>query len=160
MPRKPKQTNLEDKIDETQRQSNGFDKDKTASFVNRIENLYADIDVLKSDFMLKCKGIHGDVREVVQEAKDVAGIPKKELRAVIKARTLERKAERVREDLEPEEMDNFDLIRQALGDLVDTPLGLATQVRKGGKRQTMAEALREAGGALATGADPDRRAPA
>jgi uncharacterized protein (UPF0335 family) len=104
--------------------SNGYDPDEVKSFVSRVENLYGDLDKEKSAYMLDCKQIRGAMKEVYDEAKE-AGIPKKELKAVIKARALERKAEAARDDLEAESQDTFDMIRHALGDLADLPLGQA-----------------------------------
>lgn len=124
--RKPKQTELEDATEEKAAPApggNGFDRDKTTGFVERIENLHADITAIMMEALSQCKSVHGDIAIVYQEAKDGAGIPKKALKKVVKARALEAKARAVREDLEGEDQDNFDLIRQALGDLADTPLG-------------------------------------
>lgn len=104
---------------------NGFDRAKTQSFVERIESLMADKRSVMMTAVSKCGAIQGDIKLVYDEAKDETGLPKKALRNVIKARELERKAADVRDDLEGEDQDNFDLIRQALGDLADTPLGRA-----------------------------------
>lgn len=102
---------------------NGYDRDKVTGFVERLENLNADKQHIMMDALRDCKSVHEDIKLVYQEAKDEAGIPKKALKNVIKARALEAKAAAVREDLENEDQDNYDLIRQALGDLADTPLG-------------------------------------
>lgn len=104
--------------------SNGFDPEKTKSFVERIENLHGDLDKERSAYMLACKGIRGDIKSVLDEAKD-AGIPKKELKAVVKTRALAKKLEAIRDDLEGEQQDTYDMIRHAIGDLADTPLGQA-----------------------------------
>jgi len=105
--------------------SNGFEPAKTRGFVDRIENLLADIATRMAETRNDCKAIHADIKGIYQEAKDEAGIPKKALRSVIKARELERKADRVRENLDEETQETHDQIRHALGDLADTPLGRA-----------------------------------
>ena len=108
--------------------SNGYDPDKVNNAVARIETLKADIASIMGNALNECRSIHQDIKAVYQEAKDAHGIPKKALRSVIKAREFERKAEQVREDLEGDDQNDFDLIRHALGDLADTPLGKAALV--------------------------------
>jgi len=103
---------------------NGFDPDKVAAFVSRIENLNKDIETSKSQHMSRCKEIRGDINVVLGEAKD-EGISKTALKSIIKQRELERKVEACRDKLESEEQHEFDKIAQALGQLKDTELGQA-----------------------------------
>jgi len=105
---------------------NGFDPDLVAGFVNRIETLHDDLLSEKSDYMHRAKAIRNDVTSVYDEAKD-AGLAKKALKAVIKARDLEARAKAARDDLEDDLSDTFDNIRLALGDLADLPLGQAAE---------------------------------
>lgn len=134
--------------------NSSFKPDQVKSYVARIENLHADISKIMMGALSECKAVHGDIKEVYQEAKDEVGLPKKELKRVVKARALERKAAEVREGLEAEEQDNFDRIRLALGDLADTPLGQAVT------RQTFNEKVREPGAPLDPSmADPPFAAP-
>lgn len=119
--RKPKQTDIEDA---PRPGHNGFDPSTVNSFVARIENRHDELLKERSTYMLACKGIRGEIAEILDEAKD-KGIPKRALKSVIKARELEVKAARVREELEAEDQESHDLIRQALGDLADLPLGQA-----------------------------------
>lgn len=102
---------------------NGFDPEVVKSYCDRVENLLEDMESERGAFMAKCKSIREDISLVVTEAKDQHGIPKKEFRAVIKARELEAKADRIRDELEADAQQTFDQIRHALGDLADTPLG-------------------------------------
>lgn len=104
--------------------SNGFSPELVSGFVDRIETLYGDLLSEKSEYMLKAKAIRADMALVFDEAKD-KDIPKKALKAVIKARDLEAKAIAARDDLEDDLQDSFDNIRHALGDLADLPLGEA-----------------------------------
>ena len=105
-----------------ERTHNGIDAAPT--YVNRIENLMDDLEKEKSEFMHRAKAIRTDIKLVLAEASD-AGIPKKELRAVIKTRKLESRIEKLRDELEPDEIETYDQIRFVLGDLADTPLGEA-----------------------------------
>jgi uncharacterized protein (UPF0335 family) len=103
--------------------TNGFDPDLTSNLVNRIENLHKQMDTLKAEHMNLCKAVREDIKVVYKEAKD-QDISPKALRAVVKARTHERKAEAVRTELADIDLiDKFDLIRLSLGDLDGTPLG-------------------------------------
>lgn len=103
---------------------NGFDPAVVSGFVQRIESLGDDLLTERSEYMTRCKSIRGDIKLVLDEAKD-AGIPRKELKLAVKTRELQRKVDAIREDLEGDEQDNYDMIRHALGDLADTPLGAA-----------------------------------
>lgn len=104
---------------------NGFDPEKVRSFVWRIESLKDDIASIMERAMQECKQVHSDIRLVYDEAKDEAGIPRNALKSVIKARGHERKADKVRGDLEDDVQEIHDQIRLALGDFADTPLGQA-----------------------------------
>ena len=105
--------------------TNGFDRDKVKGFVNRINNLKEDLEKERGASMRRCKDIREDIKGVFAEAKDV-NIPVKPLKAVIKARELERRAAAQRDGLaDSDEMDKFDLLQEALGPLAGTPLGMA-----------------------------------
>jgi uncharacterized protein (UPF0335 family) len=103
---------------------NGFNPQTVNSFVARIENLHGEIDSERGKYMAACKGIRAGIKDTLDDAKD-SGIPKRALKSVIKARALERKAAAVRDELEAEDQDAHDLLRQALGDLAELPLGRA-----------------------------------
>lgn len=95
---------------------NGFDPEKTRSFVERIEELQAEID----DIMAKAKDEAAPLREDIGEVKKEAhesGLPRKELNAAISKRRLLKKAEAIRANLSEEQQDNLDKIEQALGTL-------------------------------------------
>lgn len=125
MGRRKKQTDIEDAIKDATPRTNGFDPDKLQNYLERIESLHADIATEMATALNACRQIHGDIKQVYQEAKDEAGVPKKALKKVVKARALERKAAECREELEGDDQDSYDLIRHALGELADTPLGQA-----------------------------------
>lgn len=103
---------------------NGFDPAIVGSFVSRYENLNGDLATKKSDFMNDCKITHGDINELLNEAKG-AGIPKKALKSLVKQRSLERKIEDVRNDLEGDDQDSFDQLALAMGVFAETDLGAA-----------------------------------
>lgn len=106
------------------------ENDKGAKFVERIENLNADLDKMKSAYMNECKAVREDIKEVLKEAKG-DGFNKSTIKAVVTARALERRAEAAREDLDMADRDVFDNIRHELGDLAETPLGKAAMEAAG-----------------------------
>ena len=94
-------------------------------FVGRIENLQADLEKEKSAYMLACKALREDIKEVLDEAQQ-KGLPKRPLRAIVKQRALEKKVAACRDDLEDiDHLSAFDIMKSALGDLADLPLGQA-----------------------------------
>lgn len=104
--------------------SNGFDSETVKVFKARVENLMHDLDVERSEYMNACTGLRGDIKLVLDEAKAV-GIPKKEFKAVLETCRLANKIVRIREDLEGDSQDAFDLLTIAIGGLSDLPLGQA-----------------------------------
>lgn len=94
-------------------------------FVGRIENLHADLEKEKSAYMLACKALHQDIKGVLEEAQS-KGLPKKPLKAIVKQRALEKKVAACRDDLDDtDHLSAFDIMKAALGDLADLPLGQA-----------------------------------
>jgi hypothetical protein len=102
---------------------NGFDPDVVQRFVREIEKHQDTLASYKGEYMNRCKSVH----ELITRAKDAAkkaGIPKKQLGALLKERELERKIEDIREAFEDEEdVEIYDRLREALGDFGETELG-------------------------------------
>lgn len=109
---------------------NGFDAVIVTDLVDRILNLHGDLSAARIDYMNVCKPIHHDINAVLDEGRD-KGVPRKAIKAAVKKRILERKIENIRDDLEGDDLDNYDLVLKALGDLADTPLGNAVLANTG-----------------------------
>jgi hypothetical protein len=103
---------------------NGFDPAIVMRFVTDIERYEEAMASKQGEYMAYCKGQRELINAALDRAKD-AGVPKKELKAALKIRKLKRKIEDVCDDLEEDERETLDMIRSALGDLADTPLGMA-----------------------------------
>lgn len=103
---------------------NGYDPKLTKIFVDDIEKHHQELKTIAAERMAESKGVRETIAEIYDRAKD-AGIPKRELKAVISARDLERRAKEARQKLDEDQAETFDQIRLALGDLADTPLGKA-----------------------------------
>ena len=106
---------------------NKYDPDRVGNAVKHVEAIEADIASITGEHMAACKSKRADIKAVLDEAKTAWGIPKKEIRIVLKDRALERKREALRADLEPDESDNVELLMEALGAFHDTPLGEAAK---------------------------------
>ena len=93
-------------------------------FFGRIDVLLDELASERAEYQERAKEIRAAIQRVMLDAED-AGIPKREMKAVLKARALEDKLAGVRKQLEPGEVETYDAIRAALGDYADTPLGRA-----------------------------------
>lgn len=101
--------------------NNGFES--ANRFVSEIEKHFETLDTYRGEYMKRCRDVRDLIAGAYDRAKD-AGVPKKELKAVISARKLEARLKGIREDLE-DGAETFDMIRHALGDLAELPLGTA-----------------------------------
>jgi hypothetical protein len=105
--------------------SNGLDPAVTTALLDRILNLYGSLDGERSDYMNACKIIRSDMAEIYKEA-DNKGVPKRGLKAAVKRRLLEHKIDNIRADMEDsQDVDDYDMVLQALGGLAELPLGAA-----------------------------------
>lgn len=130
--------------------SNGFDATVLKRFVGEIEKHHAQIASYKGEHAQRCGSVQELISECYDRAKD-AGIPKKQLKAVIRERDLLKKIEGLREDMEDEQAETFDQIKHALGMLSDLPLGDAAL-----KRSEAVDSLTE--GDEFEAADPNKAA--
>lgn len=108
--------------------SNGFDAEVLKRFVTDIERHHDTIASYKGEHAQRVKSIQELIGEVFDRAKD-AGIPRRELKAVIKERRLLVQIENIREELEEDQQETLDQIKHALGMLGDLPLGDAALKR-------------------------------
>jgi uncharacterized protein (UPF0335 family) len=114
---------------------NQIDAKKLKDFVGKIDQLDEAQLSERGKFMERCRRIKEQKDVVFDEAKN-AGIPSKELKRVIKARALERQADALFNELEPDEQENFEAMRVALGDWDnETPLGRFANANAPGKSQ-------------------------
>ena len=105
--------------------NNGYDPEKVKQVVGACEGLLSDIAKVKSENALKCKDLKAEIKDIIDDAKTRHGIPKGAIRQVLKIHEYEDKARRARDDQEEEVQNSIDMVRHALGDLADTPLGLS-----------------------------------
>jgi uncharacterized protein (UPF0335 family) len=108
--------------------SNGFDTTVLKRFVSDIERHHETIASYKGEHAQRVKSVQELITEVFDRAKD-AGVPRKELKAVIKERRLLVQIENLREELEEDQQETLDQIKHALGMVADLPLGEAALKR-------------------------------
>lgn len=92
--------------------------------INEYEGLDAKCEQIMMDAVRKCKKPREDQRDLLDQA-GARGMSKKALKAHLKERALARKIEAIRDKMEGDDQDMLDLLKQHLGVLGDTPLGLA-----------------------------------
>lgn len=99
---------------------------EAASFVDRFEELEAEVASERGKFMAACRAIREKQRELLEDAKS-QGVKKSVVKAIAKARELEAKARDMLADIEDDEDRTYAVdIRKALGDDFSTlPLGAA-----------------------------------
>jgi hypothetical protein len=96
--------------------------------VRKIEACQEELLSERGAYMQRCRQIREGIGAAYDAAKD-KGILKKQLRALVKERDCERKLHAVRADLEADEVEHFDLLKEKLGDFANTPLGQAAVAR-------------------------------
>lgn len=104
--------------------TNGLDGEKTRGFVGQIEGFMADLANERGLYMNRCRAIRESIGAVYDDAKG-AGLNRKSLKHEIKRRERDRKTQQEFEDLEADQRDEVELIRNALGDFAGLPLGKA-----------------------------------
>ncbi len=92
------------------------------TYVERIESVLAAIDLEREKAKEAIAPLRVDIKAMLDGAEFV-GLTKKSIRAIVKARELERKADAARTALDMADQSTFDNIRLALGDYADTALG-------------------------------------
>lgn len=92
-----------------------------ADYVKKIENINKQLDTMHAEYMLECKDVRDDLRNLYKDAK-ADGVPLKSLKVAVKKREYARKSQEITIGLDLDEMSQLDKILRDLGDLVGTPL--------------------------------------
>ena len=96
----------------------------------RIDRLLDELASERDAYQERAREIRIEIDHALLDAEN-AGIPKRQAKAVVRARQLEDKLAGVRNKLELGDVESYDAIRAALGDYADTPLGRAALDKAG-----------------------------
>jgi len=129
-----------------------------ASYVDEFEKLEKEKLDRKMAYMAECAKISARQKDLCDDAKG-GGLNGKVLRATVKQRALERKAQAIEESLEDDDAELLRDIREALGDYADLPLGQAA-VNRDDERTAAVVGAVKASLTPAEQDDWDRAAPA
>ncbi len=98
--------------------SNGYDPETVKSIAKRYHALLDEMETNRGEYM-------SDVKELLREAKEDYGIPKKLMRMVVSEQRQELKRIKNRKNLEESERSELDILESSLGDFIGTELGQA-----------------------------------
>lgn len=98
--------------------TNAYDKKTVRAITKRYHNILNEMESSRGAFM-------ADVKELLREAKEEHGIPKKLLRMVVSEQRQDLKRIKSRRNLEESERSELDILETSLGDFIGTELGQA-----------------------------------
>jgi hypothetical protein len=104
--------------------TNGYDGDALNGFLQQIADVDDELATMKGDYMQACKGPRAKIKEILATAKE-SDINMRAFREVLAKHRDARKQERRIADLEDDDASAYELMIEALGPFVDTPLGKA-----------------------------------
>ena|SRR5215467_10686723 len=128
----------------TEGQTNGLNKAAAKTYVDKIEGFFNDMLSERGSYMARCRSIRESIKNVYDDAKS-AGIRRSALKAVIDERRLEAKILALREKLEEDDAENYELLVDAIAGMEGTPLGDAAIVMN--RREGRGKRVRKAQGA-------------
>lgn len=121
--------------------SNAFDPELLRRFDKEITRHEDEIASKLGEFRAYKKDRDGMIAQVLDRAKD-HGIPKDLFKKLRKERKHRRNADAIRAGLDGEEGETYDMLKDALGGLADTPLGQAAMAAAPKPHDNGAETLR------------------
>lgn len=107
--------------------------------VGDIELAHAELLRERGIYMQKCRKIREAIANDYEQAAD-HGISKKLLKKVVKERELERRIAGLTDDLEPDEINEHQMLLEKLGEFANTPLGSAALQRAEARSKVAASA--------------------
>jgi hypothetical protein len=103
---------------ETPKEKPNFDSNEARQFFERFTNLSNDFDTKAGEF-------RSDVKELYEEAATELGTSRKIIGLEFRRVRQKQKALKRERELEADEKDQLEVLRDALGDFAETPLGAA-----------------------------------
>jgi uncharacterized protein (UPF0335 family) len=116
--------------------SNGFDAEVIGRYLDEIDDADDELLKLKSEHMLACKPVRARIKNTMKEARN-AGLNMEAFRTVIAEHRANRKIDERIAELEEDDRQDYEAMRQALGKFGDTPLGSAALQRAKQREETL-----------------------
>lgn len=111
--------------------SNGYDGQELERYLQSIDSADDELDTLKGEHMTACKGPRGRIKDTLAAARD-AEINMPAFRAFLAKHRAERKQAKRVAELEADDANEYEMMRNALGEFGETPLGQAALERAKG----------------------------
>lgn len=108
---------------------NQIDETVAKRWVGEIERKFDDLETERGTYMARCKSIRGQIKEL-KDAADSAGVGRASLNLTLEERKLERKKQKLRDDVEDDVIELAEQLHKPIGDLVSLPLGAAAGKRE------------------------------
>jgi uncharacterized protein (UPF0335 family) len=107
------------------KETNGPTDEQITEVVDAIEREAVKLVTEKMEYMRRCKPIHEQINDIVDDAVASMGFNKKALKIKIKQRSLERKARDLESEIDIEVAAHLKNYAETLGDFGSLPLGQA-----------------------------------
>ncbi len=108
-----------------QEKTNTIDPKRLKTELARIEDAIEAKESHRMGYVESCKPFNERISNAYEIASKAAGVPTKVLKAKIRERALYQSIKRISDDMEDEVRETFEMVTQALGGLIDLPLGAA-----------------------------------
>jgi uncharacterized protein (UPF0335 family) len=105
-------------------------------YLSEIDRQDDELDSLRGQYMSDCKGPRAAIKDIMASARE-AGINMKAFRELLAEHRSQRRHEKRLAALEPEDLDSYDQMEQALGEFRTTPLGGAALERAKQRENTL-----------------------
>lgn len=112
----------------TDTHTNGIDSAIARKYVGAIQAKFGEMLSERGAYMATCKAIRQDIKDLKVAAND-EGLATRPLNLLLKEMDLEAKLTRLKNAAEQDVVDMADMIREALGEFADSPLGNAAVTR-------------------------------
>lgn len=106
----------------SEHQTNAIDPTTAQRFVGELDRCDEELLTLRGEYMQRCKTVRERKADWMEQAAD-AGLPRAGLKHYLKERKLLAAVSFHRQEAEPEVIETADMIREALGDFSELPLG-------------------------------------
>ena len=109
------------------KETNGPTDEQVGEVIEAIEREGAKLVTEKMEYMRRCKPIHEQINDIIDDSVASMGFNKKALKIKIKQRMYARKSKDLETDIDIEVSAHLKIYEESLGGLADLPLGQAAR---------------------------------